>query len=59
MPLTVNGRPIVTSHTRLSPHPNLDWCAWRDGDEESGIRGWGATEAAAIADLLDSPELED
>jgi len=59
MPHTSDGRPIVTSYTRLSPHPEIDWCAWRDGDEESGVRGWGATEAAAVADLLDTLDLED
>ena len=27
------------------------WCAWLDGDEESGLRGWGKTEAEAVEEL--------
>lgn len=43
---------IITSHT-FPPIPwrNFDWCAYRDGNEEGGHRGWGATEEEAIADL--------
>ena len=45
-------RKIVTSNV-CPPIPwrKFDWCAYLDGDEEGGIRGWGETEAIAIADL--------
>lgn len=33
------------------PIRQFDWCAWVDGEEEDGPRGWGETEADAIADL--------
>ena len=35
------------------PIRTMDWCAWRDGDEESGKRGWGHTEVEAVADLIE------
>jgi hypothetical protein len=44
---------IVTKNV-YPPIPNrcFDWCAYRDGDEESSTRyGWGPTEAEAVADL--------
>lgn len=43
---------IVTSY-EFPPIPDrrFDWMAYREGDEEGGPRGWGATGAAAIADL--------
>jgi len=35
------------------PDRRTDWCAYRDGDEETeSAYGWGATEEEAIADLL-------
>jgi hypothetical protein len=34
----------------------FDWCAYRDGTEESGPIGWGAREIEAIADLLDQEQ---
>lgn len=34
------------------PPRQFDWCAYRDGDEECGPVGWGATKEAAITDLL-------
>ena len=40
------------------PCREFDWCAWYDGDEEHGPRGWGATEAEAITDLKDNYEDE-
>lgn len=45
-------RKIVTSHV-CPPIPwrNFDWCAYEDGHEEDGLRGWGATEQEAIEDL--------
>lgn len=48
------GRKVVTSNV-CPPIPirSHDWCAYFDGDEESGLRGWGATETDAIDDLLE------
>ena len=34
------------------PPREFDWCAYRDGTEEGGRYGYGATEAEAIAALL-------
>lgn len=36
------------------PIRTMDFCTFYDGDEESGPRGWGRTEAEAIADLQDN-----
>lgn len=47
---------IVTSHNDWQPWPEFDWSAWRDGDEESGVRGYGPTKEAAIADLISKEE---
>lgn len=46
-------RKIITSNT-CPPIPirEFDWMAYRDGDEEFGPRGFGATEQEAIDDLL-------
>ena len=46
-------RKIITHH-EFPPIPirTFDWCAYRDGDEESGHYGWGRTKAEAIEDLL-------
>ena len=35
------------------PMRNFDWCAYYDGCEEEGQRGWGSTKEEAIEDLLD------
>ena len=46
---------IITRHV-YPPIPVrlMDWCAYRDGDEENSSRyGWGRTEIEAIADLID------
>jgi hypothetical protein len=46
---------IVTSHD-YPPIPlrHFDWSAWVDGTEsEDMVLGHGATEAAAIADLIE------
>lgn len=45
-------RKIVTVH-EYPPIPDrrFDWIAHYEGDEEHGPRGYGATEAEAIADL--------
>jgi hypothetical protein len=45
---------IVTDHV-FPPIPvrQFDWCAWLDGQEEAGPRGWGETEAQAIDALLE------
>lgn len=47
------GKPIVTSHM-FPPIPprDVDWCAYPDGEEENGRYGWGETEEAAVADLI-------
>lgn len=49
--------PIVTSHI-YPPIPlrQFDWCAYRDGTAEDGNYGYGATEAEAIAALLEWEE---
>lgn len=46
------NRKIIT-HCFYPPIPmrDMDWAAYRDGDEETGKYGWGATEAEAIFDL--------
>jgi hypothetical protein len=33
------------------PIRSFDWCAWIDGNEESGPYGYGRTEQDAIANL--------
>jgi hypothetical protein len=38
------------------PMRQFDWCAYYDGEEESGRRGWGLTEREAVADLRDNEE---
>ena len=46
---------IVTSYINPPiPCRFYDWCAFYDGDEESGAYGYGATEAAAIQDFQDN-----
>lgn len=43
---------IITSHEwPPCPWPPF-WRAWRDGNEEAGVYGQGATETEAIADLM-------
>ena len=46
-------RKIVTNY-EFPPIPDrrFDWCAYYDGDEESGRIGRGATEAEAIRDFV-------
>jgi hypothetical protein len=34
------------------PLRQFDWCAYVDGQEESGRYGWGFTRPEAIADLM-------
>lgn len=48
---------IITTHV-CPPIPvrSFDWCAYLDGREEDGPKGWGATEAEAIADLRENCE---
>lgn len=48
------GKSIATVHV-FPPIPcrRNDWCAYPDGEEENGNYGWGPTEAAAIADLIE------
>lgn len=35
------------------PIRNFDWVAYRDGDEDGGPQGHGATEEEAIAELME------
>lgn len=46
---------IGTTHV-FPPIPTraFDWCAWWDGEEETGPFGTGETEIAAVRDLLAS-----
>lgn len=57
----MKGSKIITSYVN-APIPTcaFDWCAWFDGGEYNKIaqRGWGATERAAIFDLLDKAEID-
>lgn len=48
-------RAIVTEHI-FPPIPDRsnDWVASRDGDDEAGLRGWGPTKDAAVADLQET-----
>ena len=39
------------------PTNAFDWCAYYDGEEESGNYGWGATEADAVCSLQDGKEV--
>jgi hypothetical protein len=43
---------IITRHI-YPPIPlrQFDWCAYHDGEEETGHYGYGATEAEALEDL--------
>lgn len=48
----MTARKIIT-HFEYPPIPrrDFDWCAYHDGEEETGHYGWGATQAEAIEDL--------
>jgi hypothetical protein len=56
----VSAPEIKTSNT-YPPIPvrQFDWCAWYDGEEEAGPYGWGATEQAAIDDLVENYHQDD
>lgn len=41
------------------PVREFDWCAYHDGDEETGRYGWGYTEKEAVADLARLDEERD
>lgn len=45
-------KPIITEYV-FPPIPVIayKWVAFREGNEESGLRGYGMTETAAIQDL--------
>jgi hypothetical protein len=52
-------RKIVTSYwAKPIPIRQFDWEAFRDGCEEDGGYGYGPTEEAAIADLIENEEDE-
>lgn len=50
----------IKTHYEYPPIPdrNFDWCAYDDDtyDGEGSKIGWGATEEAAIADLMEQME---
>jgi len=48
----------ITTRLVLPPiaRRDFDWCAFIDGEEESGPYGWGATEREAILDLKENLE---
>ena len=46
---------LITSHVYPPiPDRRFDWCAYIDGDEESGKYGYGATEEEAVADFIET-----
>ena len=46
-------RKILTCYAPVpGPSKDCDWSAWHEGDEELGFYGYGATQSAAIDDLL-------
>lgn len=50
---------IVTDYV-CPPIPTraFDWCAYFDGDEEDGPRGWGASKEEAVRELMNIIEEE-
>lgn len=50
----MTARKIITEfiHPPIPDRCN-DWQAYREGDDGDDLFGWGATEAEAIADLLE------
>lgn len=44
---------IVSFEYPPIPCRNFDYAAYRDGNEECGPVGWGATRAEAVMDLID------
>lgn len=53
---TTHSIPHIVTSCQFPPIPDrrFDWCAHFDGDEESGVYGYGATEAEAIADFVEN-----
>jgi hypothetical protein len=47
--------PRIVTRNIYPPIPiyKFDWCAYRDGEEERGQYGYGATEQEAINDLIE------
>lgn len=41
---------VVTHVYPPIPSRHFDWCAYQDGEEESGNYGWGKTDIEAIYD---------
>ena len=57
----MKGSKIITSYVNPPiPARAFDWCAYFDGDEgdETAPVGRGATERAAIIDLMDKAEMD-
>lgn len=56
----MNNKLIRVSHVYPPiPTRNFDWCAYFDGEEEHGCYGWGPTQQAAIADLMEEAAIAD
>ena len=50
----MSDSPIITDYDpKPIPDRHWDWCAARDDDDDGYHVGYGATEAEAIADLLE------
>jgi hypothetical protein len=45
---------VVTPIYPPVPSTRFDWCAYIDGQEESGRYGYGPTREAAVAELFES-----
>jgi len=53
----MSERKIITDNVR-PPIPTRyhDWCAYFEGEEETGVAGWGQTEEEAIKDLKETDD---
>jgi hypothetical protein len=53
-------RYVVTYEFPPIPDRQFDWCAYQDGEEEEGLRGYGKTKREALVNLLDQikPEIQ-
>lgn len=51
----MSERKIITVHVHPPiPIRTSDWCAYFDGDEETGRYGWGTTKELAVQDLTEN-----
>ena len=51
-----DGRKIIVAKCEYSLWPSMDWCAYLDDEVEMGGYAYGATEAEALAALIESLE---